>query len=148
MKGFQLCLTCSIHSVHCRVVLIYWLFTLSLEKKAQRKIEASVNQHASFSPVPPKSALCQVVLWTESVFFKFIVRALTAKVLCFERVATFWDPMDCSPPDYSVHGSSQARILEWLAVPFSRESSRPRDRTQVSHIEGRFFTIRATTEAH
>ena len=52
--------------------------------------------------------------------------------------------MDCSPPDFSVHGISQARLLEWLAVPFSRESSRPRDRTQVSHIAGRFFTIWAT----
>ena len=92
VTGFQLCLTYSIHPVHCRAVLIYWLFTLSLEKKAQRKIEASVNQHASFSPVPPKSALCQVVLWTESVFFKFIVRALTAKVLCFEKGSNFLGP--------------------------------------------------------
>ena len=43
--------------------------------------------------------------------------------------------MDCSPPDSSVHGISQARILEWLAVSFSRESSRARDRTQVSHMQ-------------
>ena len=43
--------------------------------------------------------------------------------------------MDCSPPDSSVHGISQARLLEWLAVPFSRESSRPRDRTQVSTLQ-------------
>ena len=55
--------------------------------------------------------------------------------------------MDCSPPDFSVHGISQAILLEWLAVPFSRESSRPRDRTQVSYIEGRFFTIWATRGA-
>ena len=40
-----------------------------------------------------------------------------------------------SPPDSSVHGISQARILEWLAVSFSRESSRARDRTQVSHMQ-------------
>ena len=40
------------------------------------------------------------------------------------------DPMDCSPPDSSVHGISQARILEWVAISFSRGSSRPRDRTQ------------------
>ena len=55
--------------------------------------------------------------------------------------------MDCSPPDFSVHGISQAILLEWLAVPFSRESSRLRDRTQVSYIEGRFFTIWATRGA-
>ena len=41
----------------------------------------------------------------------------------------------------SVHGVSKARILEWVAFSFSRESSRPRDQTQISHIAGRFFTI-------
>jgi len=41
---------------------------------------------------------------------------------------------------YTVHGILQARILEWIALPFSRGSSQPRDRTQVSHIAGRFFT--------
>ena len=46
--------------------------------------------------------------------------------------------------DYTVHGILQARILEWVAFSFSRGSSQPRDQTQVSHIEGRFFTSRAT----
>ena len=50
------------------------------------------------------------------------------------------DPVDCSPPDSSVHGILQARILEWVTIPFSRGSSPPRDRTQVSRIAGRFFT--------
>ena len=49
--------------------------------------------------------------------------------------------------DYTVHGILQARILEWVAFPFSRGSSQPRDRTQVSHIAGGFFTIWATREA-
>ena len=40
---------------------------------------------------------------------------------------------------WTVHGILQARILEWVAIPFSRGSSQPRDRTQVSHIAGRFF---------
>ena len=48
--------------------------------------------------------------------------------------------------EYTVHGILQARILEWIALPFSRGSSQPRDRTQVSHIAGRFFTNRATKE--
>ena len=47
----QLCLTCSIHPVHCREILFYWLFILSLEKKAQRDTEGPENQHASLSPV-------------------------------------------------------------------------------------------------
>ena len=46
----------------------------------------------------------------------------------------------CDPMDYSVHGILQARILEWVAFPFSRGSSQPRDQTQVSRIAGRFFT--------
>ena len=50
------------------------------------------------------------------------------------------DPMDCSPLGSSVHGISQARILEWVAIPFSRESSQPRDQIHISYIAGGFFT--------
>ena len=58
---------------------------------------------------------------------------------------TLCNPMDCSPPASSVHGILQARILEWVAISFSRGSSRPRDRIQVSHIA---FTLWTTREAH
>ena len=50
------------------------------------------------------------------------------------------DPVDHSPPGSSVHGDSPG-ILKWIAMPSSRGSSQPRDRTQISHIAGRFFTI-------
>ena len=53
----------------------------------------------------------------------------------------------CNHMDYTVHGILQARILAWVAFPFSRGSSQPRDRTQISHIAGRFFTSSATREA-
>ena len=53
----------------------------------------------------------------------------------------------CDSVDYTVHGILQARILEWVAFPFSRGSSQPRNRTEVSHIVGRFFTSWATKEA-
>ena len=56
------------------------------------------------------------------------------------------EPVDCSPSGSSVHGILQARILEWVAISFSRGSSQPRGRTQVSCITGRFFTIWATWE--
>ena len=46
----------------------------------------------------------------------------------------------CDPMDYTVHGILQARMLEWVAFPFSRASSQTRDRTQVSNTAGRFFT--------
>ena len=52
--------------------------------------------------------------------------------------------MDCRPPGSSVHEILQARILGWVAVPFSRGSSQPRDWTQVSCIAGRFFIVWAT----
>ena len=46
----------------------------------------------------------------------------------------------CNPMNYTVHGILQARILKWVAFPFSRGSSQPRDQTQVSHVAGGFFT--------
>ena len=49
-------------------------------------------------------------------------------------------PNLCDPIIYTVHGILQARILEWVAFPFSRGSSQPRDQTQVSHIAGGFST--------
>ena len=54
---------------------------------------------------------------------------------------TLCNPMDYSLPSYSVHRIFQARILEWIAISFSRVSSQPRDRTQVSCIEGRCFNF-------
>ena len=58
-----------------------------------------------------------------------------------------WDPVDCSPPGSPVHGVSQARMLEWVAISFFRGSSWLRDWTQVSCVAGGFFTDWATREA-
>ena len=63
------------------------------------------------------------------------------KVLVAPSCPTLCDPMDCTPPGSSVHGILQARILEWVTIPFSRGSSRPRDQTWVSHAAGKFFTV-------
>ena len=59
---------------------------------------------------------------------------------------SLWPYMDCSPPGSSVHGILQARILEWVAELSSRGSSWPRDRTWLSCIAGRFFTVWASRE--
>ena len=59
---------------------------------------------------------------------------------------TFCNPMDCSPPGSSIHGIFQGRVLEWVAISFSRESSWPKDQTRVSIIVGRCFTVWATRE--
>ena len=73
--------------------------------------------------------------WSE---VKWIEIAQSCPTLC--------DPMDCSLPGSSIHGIFQARVLEWGAIAFSRGSSQPRNRTQVSRIAGRCFTIWATRE--
>ena len=69
-------------------------------------------------------------------------------VLVGQLCLTLCDAMGCSPSGSSVHGILQVRILEWVAIPFSKRSSWPRDGTQVSRIAGSFFTIWATREAH
>ena len=66
--------------------------------------------------------------WEEAVFI-----AQSCPTLC--------DPLDCSPPGSSVHGILQTRILQWIAIFFSRGSSQPGDQTQVFCIRGRFFTV-------
>ena len=60
---------------------------------------------------------------------------MKVKLIVVWSCLTLWDPMD-----YTVHGILQARILEWVAFPFSRGSSKPRDQTQVSCIIGGCFT--------
>ena len=60
---------------------------------------------------------------------------------------TLCHPIHCSLPGSSVHGILQARILKWVAIPFSRGPSQSRDQAQVSCIAGRYFTIWATREA-
>ena len=60
---------------------------------------------------------------------------------------TLCDPMDCNLPSSSVHWILQARIPEWVAIPFSRGSSQPRNQIVVSCTAGRFFTIWITREA-
>ena len=62
-------------------------------------------------------------------------------MLITQSCPTLCNPVDCSPPGSSVHGILQARILEWVAIPFSRGFSQPRNRTLVSYIAGGFFTI-------
>ena len=60
-------------------------------------------------------------------------------VLVSQSCLILCDPMDCSPPGSSVHGILQAKIVEWVAIPFSRVSSQPRNRTQVSNIAASLF---------
>ena len=88
-------------------------------------------------------------------FTYFLIRPMLSNTFLFFCVCVFivqscltlCDLMDYSPPDLSVHGIIQERILEWVAIPFSRESFHSRDQTQVFYIAGRFLTIWATSKA-
>ena len=63
------------------------------------------------------------------------------KVSVAQSCLTLCNPMNCSLPGSSVHGILQARILKWVAIPFSKGSSWPRDQTWVSYNAGRFFSL-------
>ena len=54
-------------------------------------------------------------------------KGLCVSVLIAQLCLILVDPMDCSPPGCSIHGIFEARLLEWVAIPFSRGSSQPRD---------------------
>ena len=98
----------------------------------------SVNKGYYFQEMVP-----YLQLNTQKVCIPIVVVMLVTQ-LC----PTLYHPIDCSPPGSSVHGILQARILEWVAIPFSTWSSWPRGRTQLSQIAGRFFTVWLTREAH
>ena len=84
-----------------------------------------------------RNAICLSVPLLCYVAFLYSVKSLSAAL----------DPMDSSLPGFSVHGIFQARVLEWVAISFSRGSSQPRDQTQVSCVAGRCFTLWATRDA-
>ena len=87
----------------------------------------------------PRHAFSPFLSWTFSSSTSMEVRLLFTQ-LC----PALCNPMNCILPGYFVHGALQARILEWVAIPFSRGSSQPKNWTQVSWTAGRFFTIWAT----
>ena len=67
-------------------------------------------------------------------------------MLVTQSFLTLCDPMDCSPPGFSLHRFLQSKVLEWVAIPFSRGSSQPQDWTQISCIASRFFAVWASRE--
>ena len=78
-------------------------------------------------------------LFKESVIFLLLRFFIDGGNLVTKSCLILCDPIDCSPPGFSVHGTSQARLLEWVAISYSRRSCRPRDRTCVFCLADRFF---------
>ena len=102
----------------------------------------------------PKSQ-CLLISWLWSLSAMILepkkIKSVTSvwilikvKVSVAQSCLTLWDSVDCSLPGSSVHGILQVRILEWVAIPFSRGSSWPMDRTWVSCLAGRFYIFWAT----
>ena len=84
-------------------------------------------------------------LWVK---LPFMIDGACMRPQSVQTCPTLCDPVEYSPPGFFVHEILQARILEWVAIPSSRDSSRPKDQTHVSCITGRFFSHWATWEAH
>ena len=83
-------------------------------------------------------------------FFSWCYSSLSSVCCCLvaKSCLTRWDPVDGSLPGSSVHGISQARILGWVAISFSKGSSPPRGRTRVSCIGSGFFTAEPPGSSH
>ena len=97
-------------------------------------------------------AFCWAVMYNTKLFtFICVCVCVCARaracILVAQSCPTLCDPIDCSLLGSSVHGILQTRILEWVAISFSRISSHPMDGTRVPCIAGRFFTIWAPREA-
>ena len=99
---------------------------------AEERLEFSLKK--CHPVILPLSGPCFFLFWTS----KNSRHVVHAQLL--QSFPTLGNCMDCSLPGSSIHGIFLARILEWVAIPFSRGSSWPRDWTHVSCIAGRFFT--------
>ena len=127
------------HSIDCYLTCLTWgseyfgIWPASKEKEPSCLMLDVANRLKSWILLG-KFALGEV-----SVYHS----ALCMRAESLQPCLTLWNPVDCSPPGCFVHGILQARILEWVAMPSSRGSSRPRDWTHVSCvacIAGRFIT--------
>ena len=121
----------------------------------------SVSVYSSFQLIKHILNICKKILGFGSTGYRIILCSLYFWWACgwagrhsekwkwklVSRVQPFGSPWTVACQAPLSMGILWARILEWVAVPFSRGSSQSRDPTQVSHISGRFFTVWATKEA-
>ena len=118
---------------------VFYTFTkanIKDEMKINLKVPMSKkNQFPRFHPASPRTS-CPTRGHSRGSLGE-----VNTKVLVAQSCPTLCDPMDCSRPDSSVQGLLQAKILQWVAIPFSRGSSRPGNQSRVSCIISGFFTI-------
>ena len=125
-------------------------FFTSVPTKGEVRIECRSAAKDKSSVLEKIHKFCHQVLmmrmWGDYHIWDYSILLVNApkpkvKVKAAQSCPTLCELVDCGPPGSSVHGFLQARTLEWVAIPFSRGSSWPRDRTWVSRIAGRFFTM-------
>ena len=117
---------------------------LGCSPRASLSIRFSMQAYWSGLPFPPPGNLPEPGIEPRSLMSpelagRFFTHSTTWEAHESENESQSC-PTLCNSMDYTVHGIFQAIILEWVAFPFSRGSFQPRDRTQVSHIAGGFFT--------
>ena len=142
-------------SVVLSIFTLLWKIsrTFSSEKKVHLKLYPLNSSHFPPPLSPWESPFYFLFLWMWLLCISPISGIRQHLSLCGEGLVaksclTLYDPMGCSPPGSSLHGTFQARILEWVAIPSSRGSSQPKDWTWIFCIAGSFFTDWATREAH
>ena len=117
---------------------------LLLGRKAMTNLDSMLKSRDI--TLPPKVYIVKTMVFPVVIYRCETIKKAESESEVAQSCLTLCDPMDCSPPSSSVHGILQARVLEWVAISFSRRSSRPRDWTQVSRNVGRCFTVWATGE--
>ena len=120
-----------IKCIYCKPCILSPLKDFCASNKGQRQTHKSVSSslcalHKEHRPIPQTRVTLSfpACVWAQVI----------------QSCLILFDSMGCSPPSSSVHGIPSARILEWVAMPSSKGSSRSRNQTRVSCIAGGFFT--------
>ena len=137
------------HFSHAQLFASPWTVAPQ-DSPVHRLLQARIREWVTPPGDPPDPGIKSMSVMSPVLVGEFSATGATWEALCIckwkvkvvQSCLTLWDPMD-----YTVHGILLARILEWVAFPFSRGSSQPRDQIQVSCIAGGFFTSWATREA-
>ena len=143
-KEFDNIDVCKIHGVKKKIQKAGSQKSYNSTCQSSLLLFSCVNLKMSFNISGPVCSFKNKV--TNPCYYMTCTRACLVAQSCL----TLWDPLDCSPPGSSVPGILQTRILEWVAMPSSRGSSQPRNRTCVSCVSciaGRFFTCWAIGES-
>ena len=154
-KFFPVCMFSPLFAFDAFYQASYWFFkTVSLQYNSD-----TIKHNHLFSSVV-FGIVTRLCIYNDNQFWNIFINSLAVTPIspqnpdplpCCCSVTksclTLWNPMNCSPPGSSLHRTSQARILEWAAISFSRGSSRPRDWTRVSCISRQILYCWATREA-